>query len=60
MIFYKDVFAKKVAMNQTNQQIMHMCNNATVISKFKSWTNLFAFHFTLMPLGKAWIHLFFN
>ena len=26
--------------------------------EFKSWTKLFPFHFALMPLGKAWIHLF--
>ena len=28
--------------------------------EFKTWTRLFAFHFALMPLGKAWIHLFFS
>ena len=27
-------------------------------SKFKFLTRMFVFHFTLMPLGKAWIHLF--
>ena len=27
---------------------------------FKSWANLFVFHFALMHLGKAWIHLFSN
>ena len=26
--------------------------------KIKSWTKLFMLHFMLMPLGKAWIHMF--
>ena len=26
--------------------------------EFKSWMSLFVFYFTLMPLEKAWIHMF--
>ena len=29
-------------------------------NEFKSWMRVFAFHFVLMHLKKAWIHLFFS
>ena len=34
------------------------CKKWTLLPKFKSWMRLFAFHFVLMPLRKARIHLF--
>ena len=27
--------------------------------KFKFWSNVFVFHFSLIPLKKAWTHLFY-
>ena len=63
-------FQNKWTINSTSTPILIFCISKSIRDnsyhlmkwtwqpKIKHWTRQFVFHFAVMPLGKAWIHLF--